>query len=551
MTPPAGDGSGLSELAEQPAVPTAEALNATTGGGSSTAPTALLDSAAGASRVTRSGVTPSLDPRLALDRQELQAAVLRLRLALSIGLPLWMAFGFADWLSATYIVPGARLDYLLALRAFWAAILAVIVAYLRQPQRVSRRTLFVLDLATYTTTSALISVMCVELGGLTSHYAAGIPLVLLCHTLTVAEHWKKNVFLFGAPTLAYPATLALGALASATLRAQFGDPAALATFIEYGFFIGSTYAFMLVGGHMLWSMRQQILQLHSIGRYQLKQRIGKGGMGEVWRAYDQTLRRDVAIKLLRSDAHQDTVACRRFEGEVRAMTELKHPNTVRIFDVGVTPDGLFFYAMELLEGVDLGRLGRTEGPLEPARALSLVSEAARALAEAHARGIVHRDVKPENIFVTRIEGDRDLVKVLDFGIAKVFQDAGDARQLTLEGQFAGTPAYIAPEVVRGQPATARSDIYALGGVLYFLLARKPPFEGATTAVLLAHVQEEPVPPSAKRGQPLPAEVEAIVLRCLAKEPAERFASAEDLARALQACAGEVVASGARDPVSRS
>jgi serine/threonine-protein kinase len=257
----------------------------------------------------------------------------------------------------------------------------------------------------------------------------------------------------------------------------------------------------------------------------------------------------VALKVVKRGMDTDEVL-RRFLAERRILAQLTHPHIARLLDGGVTEDGRPYFAMEHVDGTPIVAYCLQGGlPLE-AR-LRLFQDVCDAVSYAHRNLVVHRDLKPSNIMLVDPGSDREQVKVLDFGIAKVFQDAGDARQLTLEGQFAGTPAYIAPEVVRGQPATARSDIYALGGVLYFLLARKPPFEGATTAVLLAHVQEEPVPPSAKRGQPLPAEVEAIVLRCLAKEPAERFASAEDLARALQACAGEVVASGARDPVSRS
>ncbi|MFO0614574.1 MAG: serine/threonine-protein kinase [Polyangiaceae bacterium] len=296
------------------------------------------------------------------------------------------------------------------------------------------------------------------------------------------------------------------------------------------FLMGLMGGLGVLGGHLSHQLRMQVYETRSIGRYKLKKLLGKGGMGEVWAAYHDGLKRDVALKILR-DAGERTA--KRFEREVRVLADLRHPNTVRVFDYGVTDDGLLYYAMELLEGVDLGTLVRREGALPPARAAYLVEHAARALGEAHKKGIVHRDVKPENLFVASAGGEADFVKVLDFGIVRIERD--DAETLTQEGQFAGTPLFMAPEVGAGEEATAQSDVYALGAVFYYLLTGAPVFQvKGVAAVLRAHREEPVVPPSLRMSVPLDPAVETIVLRCLAKLPSERPADATDVATALQA-----------------
>ncbi|HVY62444.1 MAG TPA: serine/threonine-protein kinase, partial [Planctomycetota bacterium] len=305
-----------------------------------------------------------------------------------------------------------------------------------------------------------------------------------------------------------------------------------------------TWFFLVIGGHALWSARRELLEMRSIGGYRLLRRLGKGGMGEVWAARHEALRRDVAIKVLRPDLLRQEEAVARFEREVRATAELSHPNTIRLFDYGVTAEGQWYYVMELLEGRDLGTLVAEAGPVPPGRALHLVRQAARALAEAHARGIVHRDLKPPNLFAATLGGERDVVKVLDFGVAKLADPA--LTGLTSEGFLAGTPAYMAPEVIRGGEATPSADVYALGGVLYFLLTGRAPFAGPTVdALLIAHVNEAPVPPSARVDAPVPADLEAVVLRCLEKRPESRYRDAGELSAALAACEAAVLHSPAR------
>jgi serine/threonine-protein kinase len=234
---------------------------------------------------------------------------------------------------------------------------------------------------------------------------------------------------------------------------------------------------------------------------------------------------------MRSDSDN---AVKRFEREARATADLLHPNTVRVFDYGATEDGLLYYVMELLEGETLGEHVDRLGPLPPARAVHIMGQAARALAEAHERGIVHRDVKPDNIFLTSLGGEHDFVKVIDFGIAKITSDTEAG--MTGTGFLLGTPLYMSPEVLGGEQADARSDVYALGAVLYFLLCGKPPFDGdSPSSVILGHLSRTPLSPSIYLRTPLSEELEEIVMRALRKDPKERYTSATEFAMALASC----------------
>jgi serine/threonine-protein kinase len=279
-----------------------------------------------------------------------------------------------------------------------------------------------------------------------------------------------------------------------------------------------------------------VFRSRNIGRYRLEHRIGTGGMGEVWAAFDEQLKRRVALKILRPDIGAQEGSIARFEREVMATAELEHPNTVRIFDHGVTHDGLWYYAMELLQGEHLASLIHREGPLPIPRAIHLIHQAARALAEAHAHGIVHRDIKSENLLVTTVGGEFDVVKVIDFGIARVSRSS-EVAAMTTVGWLAGTPGYISPEAAQGEPVEAPADVYALGITLYHAVTGTLPFH-ADNAVgfLYKHIHEVPVSPSQRLGRPVPVDVENVLACCLAKAPAARFRHAGDLVRALEACA---------------
>lgn len=262
------------------------------------------------------------------------------------------------------------------------------------------------------------------------------------------------------------------------------------------------------------------------GRYELQQPIGRGGMGQVWSALDTRLRRQVAVKTVDLDASTDSVAAERFRQEAQATAALSHPNIVTIFDSGVD-GGTAFIVMELLSGPSLEELVRTEGALDVDRALDYGAQVAAALGAAHAAGIVHRDIKPSNLMLDA----RGTLKVVDFGIARLDQERSS--QLTATSTVVGSAPYLSPEQATGAVATPQSDLYSLGCVLVTLLTGEPPFAGEhPLSVLHQHLSATPPMPSSRRAEIGPA-VDQLVAQLLAKSPADRPASARDVAARIQ------------------
>jgi serine/threonine-protein kinase len=286
-----------------------------------------------------------------------------------------------------------------------------------------------------------------------------------------------------------------------------------------------------------------IRRLQELGCYQLVEKLDHGGMGEIWKARHRMLARPVAVKLIRPELLglktpvEAAALVSRFQREAQATAALHSSHTVALHDFGVTPEGAFYYVMELLEGLDLETLVRRFGPVPPERAIYLLAQACDSLAEAHAVGLIHRDVKPANILACHWGLKWDFVKVLDFGLVKATWSMGDDDRLTSEGVLAGTPAYMAPEAVLGEKGLdARVDLYGLGCVAYWLLTGERVFVGRTPVeVLLHHVKTAPVPPSERAGTKVPPSLEALVLSCLAKDPADRPPTAEWLAARLAEC----------------
>ncbi len=279
------------------------------------------------------------------------------------------------------------------------------------------------------------------------------------------------------------------------------------------------------------------------GRYRVIERIGTGGMGTVYRAQQSGLDRDVALKVLKSELieNRDTVA--RFHREAKAMSLLMHPNTVRVFDFGEDEEGHLFLAMELLEGELLTAWIEREGAPPIDQAIGVVQEILRSLAEAHEKGLIHRDLKPDNIFLARVEGHaRPVVKVLDFGIAKVFRDDRKLDELeTQAGTVFGTPRYMSPEQAQGKTLEHKSDLYSVGVLLYQLLTGRAPFIDDDAVVVMAkHIREDPDPPrEAAPDRPIPRSLEKVVLRALEKYPEDRFESADELESNLLRCLPDV------------
>jgi serine/threonine-protein kinase len=284
--------------------------------------------------------------------------------------------------------------------------------------------------------------------------------------------------------------------------------------------------------YVIHRLRSEVSSIRSLGQYQLEHKLGEGAMGVVYQATHGMLKRPTAVKLLRPELGGRDVHDL-FRREVQLTATLKHPHTITIYDYGRTPDGLFYYAMELLEGASLQDVVDATGPQPVPRVVRILRDVALALDEAHSVGLIHRDVKPSNIMLARQGGEYDVVKVLDFGLVKRLQDDDDPETSDTRS-IKGTPHYLSPEGVNTpQEVDARSDLYALGAVGYCLLTGRPVFEGDTAfEVCMQHVQATPAPLSEARGEPIPKELEQLILSCLAKPKDDRPASAQALADAL-------------------
>jgi eukaryotic-like serine/threonine-protein kinase len=286
---------------------------------------------------------------------------------------------------------------------------------------------------------------------------------------------------------------------------------------------------------VIYGLHEKALEARQLGQYVLERKIGQGGMGEVYRARHAMLRRPTAVKLLTGDGSEAQL--RRFEKEVQLTARLTHPNTISVFDYGRTPDGIFYYAMELLDGMTLEQLVKEHGPQLPSRVIHVLVQVCGALTEAHHIGLVHRDIKPANIHLCRRGEIPDFVKVLDFGLVREVDRGPEAKaSQTNVNTVVGTPLYLSPEaILTPDKVSSSADLYGLGCVAYFLLTGKPPFEGDNVVAICANHLHTPPAPLSKHGS-VPADLERVVLRCLAKDPVDRPESAAALARELAACA---------------
>ena len=281
---------------------------------------------------------------------------------------------------------------------------------------------------------------------------------------------------------------------------------------------------------------RHVQRARELGSYRLVQLIGTGGMGEVWRATHRMLARPAAIKLIKpeilgSSGQRETAGVvERFRREAEAASSLESPHTIRLYDFGETGAGTFYFVMELLDGLDLETLVRRHGPLPPERVVHVLRQSCHSLAEAHDRGLVHRDVKPANIYLCRLGRDYDFVKVLDFGLVKYGRDESILDTIKETSELTtGTPAYMAPEMANGDPVDRRTDLYALGCVAYWLLTGELVFQAdSALRMLIQHIQAEPMPPSRRTGRAVPPALERLIMRCLEKDPARRPATADEV-----------------------
>ena len=274
--------------------------------------------------------------------------------------------------------------------------------------------------------------------------------------------------------------------------------------------------------------------LEQVGQYRLIRKLGEGGMGQVYEAEHVLLQRRCAVKVILPEFTSNRVALSRFEREVQAMASLSHWNTVRIFDYGVSSGGRFYYVMELLDGVTLDEIVTRQGPMPPHQVASLLMQVCDALDEAHQAGLVHRDLKPSNLMSTTVGGLKDVAKVVDFGLVRATEDHVVASTIvTHMGGICGTPKFIAPEqAMNPSSVDRRADIYSLGATAYYLLTGRPPFvRDSIFALTMAHVNEPVVPPSS-HNYLLSGNVDRLILKCMAKDPANRFQDTRELRSAL-------------------
>jgi hypothetical protein len=285
------------------------------------------------------------------------------------------------------------------------------------------------------------------------------------------------------------------------------------------------------------ALRREVSATRRLGQYTLEELIGEGGMAQVFRARHSMLKRPTAIKLLKPGQATNAMV-ERFEREVQLASQLTHPNTIEIYDYGRTPDGTFYYAMEYLPGLTLNELVQLDGALPWARAVNLLSQVCRSLREAHDLGLVHRDIKPQNLMVCQRGGNADVIKVLDFGLVKSVE-AGDRQQLS-GTFFAGTPLYMAPERLLDPALTdRRSDLYSLGAVAYFLVVGRDVFTGDSIAAIFNHALHTPPPRAAEQAsQVIPPELDVLIDACLSKTPEGRPLSVVALLEALDAIASK-------------
>jgi eukaryotic-like serine/threonine-protein kinase len=295
------------------------------------------------------------------------------------------------------------------------------------------------------------------------------------------------------------------------------------------------FIFTLVVARLGRQARQAALKAKHLGQYTLEEKIGAGGLGMVYRGHHSMLRRPTAIKLLDvGKTTEETIA--RFEREVQLTSRLNHPNTVAVYDYGRTPEGVFYYAMELLDGINLEELVRQYGPQPEARVIHILEQICGSLIEAHSIGLIHRDIKPANIILSQRGGMADVIKLLDFGLVKAL-DVAKQVTLTAAGSLTGTPLYVSPEgIADPDQVDARSDLYAVGALGYYLLTGKPTFEGKSIIEICMHqVNTSPIPPSKRLGRAISRDLERLLLRCLKKDPEQRPQSARQLLHELQQC----------------
>ncbi len=391
-----------------------------------------------------------------------------------------------------------------------------------------------------------------------------VYLVLVCFAIGIFRHWLPYGpdDIIRGPSLILPITLLFAVLIPVPPRGMFlaglvaaaMDPLAMLVMTQLGrphptlaiqvFLFGPGFAGALLAyivSRVIYSLGRSVREARELGSYRLVERIGEGGMGEVWRAEHRLLARPAAVKLVRperlgvDDLDKANAVLARFEREAQATATLESHHTIALYDFGIASDGTFYYVMELLGGMNLERMVVMHGALPPERAVYLLLQVCHSLHDAHEAGVIHRDVKPANIYVCKKGPEHDYVKVLDFGLVQIHQPTSPTLEAFTETDLAGTPGYVAPEVILGKTVPDhRTDIYAVGAVAFWLVTGRSVFPGTSPMEVLAnHVSSEPPLASAVARQPIPPELDTTISTCLAKHPDDRPGTVEELAEMLR------------------
>ena len=462
-------------------------------------------------------------------------AFLRARAKIFTACGFW--FSFLVWLYWTiYHVATGRTDLLTTPSDFANALVAAVCGacwlVLRQPRSVG---------VVHAIESGLALAMCFGYAALVvtsePQHAEGVLvawtnamcMVLLVRAVVVPSSATRSLIL---------GLLALGAMLSASYtvsRTPAFDGWDLTPANYVVIWGGGFLATTVVTSRVIYGLQDRVRRVMELGQYRLLDKIGEGGMGAVYRAEHRLLKRQTAVKLI-SPERAGKQALERFEREVMQTSRLQHPNTIAVFDYGHSPDGVFYYAMEYLEGLDLEELVTLDGPQPPGRVVHVLAQAAHALAEAHDAGLIHRDIKPANLILTHRGGIADMLKVVDFGLVKDLASESDV-SMSRSDTIMGTPLYMAPEVLDlPNGLDARADLYALAAVGYFLLTGSHAIEAKTlVAVIAQRMSGRVTPPSERLGKKLPEDLEALILKSMSRNPADRHSDAAQFRQALLAC----------------
>jgi len=511
---------------------------------------AKKNSSGGASRSKPTNLRENLGARYERETEALFRT--RLLTAAMFGAILSPLFGVVDYMASESWWPTLPLAGFLVLRfgiTLWFVALWVFLRSARQFPVTA------MDWLIFAPPAVALGYMTAVTGGTSSPYVAGTTLLIMARTILVPGEAVKHLPVVGFLVLSYPLTIFVFGHAGGVDAASFGDTNSMGYLAANLFPLFAIAGVGLVASDMIHAMHQRLISARSLGRYKIKRELGRGAMGVVYLAWHRDLGRPCVIKIVNPDRDSSGNLRRRFEREARETSLLRSPYTVQVFDFGVTQQGQLFYVMEYLDGVSLQDRLDEAGPQSFSEVCRWVCYAAESLAEAHARNLVHRDIKPDNLFLARTADGREVVKVLDFGIARKVDPNGSKKtrgrakrlggaarslnasdaNLTAVGTVMGTPLYVAPEVLEGGGADHRADQYSLAASAYHLLTGRPVFTAATMEELLwKTVEQEPEPPStALEPGRVPGGLDGVLIRALSKDPDERFTSMEQFRLALE------------------